>query len=335
MLFLPRARRRGLAVVLSVREGRPTVLVQDRTVVRLHARDLDEPPEVLTRIPLPRGGNARSARFRRDLAGRLLALEVRPPRPTKAAVDPDAAAAAARLEAEAREHPCQACPDRETHERWAARADRLAEQVEGLDRRIRTRTETLARRFDRVLAVLQTLGYVDGSAILPKGEMLSRIYGEADLLVAEAIGDGVLDDLPPAEAAAVVSTLVHESRERVPRPVEMPTARTRAAVDRLAAAYRRIRDAEDANHVELCRDIDLGFAPTIFGWAEGKPLDDVLSTTELAPGDFVRNCKQLLDLLRQIAEVAPPRPAAAASGARDAVNRGVIAYTGLGPGDHR
>src|SRR6266540_2044517 len=54
VIFVPRARRRGLAVVLSSREGRPTVLAQDRKFFRLSVRDFEEPPIVLTKIPLPR-----------------------------------------------------------------------------------------------------------------------------------------------------------------------------------------------------------------------------------------------------------------------------------------
>jgi ATP-dependent RNA helicase HelY len=49
----------------------------------------------------------------------------------------------------------------------------------------------------------------------------------------------------------------------------------------------------------------------------------------MAPGDFVRTCKQLLDLLRQIAEVAPAPTAEVARRAGAAVNRGVVAYTGV------
>ena len=55
----------------------------------------------------------------------------------------------------------------------------------------------------------------------------------------------------------------------------------------------------------------------MFHWAEGKPLEDVLEETEMAPGDFVRNCKQLIDLLHQIEDVAEGETAVAVpSGAR-------------------
>jgi ATP-dependent RNA helicase HelY len=49
----------------------------------------------------------------------------------------------------------------------------------------------------------------------------------------------------------------------------------------------------------------------------------------MAPGDFVRTCKQLIDLLRQVEEVAEPAVAAQVRRARDAVSRGVVGYTGV------
>ena len=49
----------------------------------------------------------------------------------------------------------------------------------------------------------------------------------------------------------------------------------------------------------------------------------------MAPGDLVRNCKQLNDLLRQIEDVATPQTRELVRSARDAVMRGVVAYTGV------
>jgi ATP-dependent RNA helicase HelY len=280
-------------------------------------------------VPIPRSGSIRSARYRRDLAARLVALDVRQPRPPAPRLSARAERDAAKLEQQARSHPCHDCPDRADHERWAARAAQLEAEIGGVDRRIRTRTETLARQFDRVLGVLGELGYVDGFAIRPKGAMLARIYGEGDVLVAEAVASRLLEGISPSEAAALVSTVVFESRERVPTPGEMPTARAAERYERLQELWRHVRRVEDRHHVQLSRELDDGFATPVFHWAEGKPLDDVLHETGMAPGDFVRTCKQLLDLLRQLEDVAAPATASIVRGARDAVNRGVVAYTGV------
>jgi ATP-dependent RNA helicase HelY len=329
VVFLPRARRRGLAMVVANRDGKPTVITQDRQFFRLSVADFDEAPPVLTRVALPRGGSARSTRYRRDVAAKLVALHVKPPRPSKERVSAKVEREAAALEADAEAHPCHACPERAKHERWAVRASELERKLAGVDRRIRTRTETLARQLDRVLGVLERLGYVEGFEILPKGRMLARIYGEGDIMVGEAVATELFQGLQPAEVAALVSTLVYESRERVPTPGDLPTGESAERYRQLQRIWRRVRAAEDDHQVQLCRELDNGFATPVFHWAEGKPLDDVLAETEMAPGDFVRNCKQLVDLLRQIEDVAPGATASLVREARTAVLRGVVAYTGV------
>lgn len=329
VIFVPRARRRGLAVVVSSRDGRPTVLAQDRHAFRLSTKDFEEPPVVLAKVPLPRSGSIRSARIRRDLAARLVALDVRPPRRQRSAPDIRVEREAAGYERLAAEHPCHACPERTTHERWAVRASQLEQQIRGLERRIRTRTETLARRFDRVLAVLEELGYVRDFQVTDRGVLLARIYGEGDVLIAEAIAEGLLERLTPSELAALVSTVVYEPRERAPQPGGMPTAAVAEARRRLGEIWGRIRGTEDRHQVALCRELEDGFVEPVYHWAEGRSLEDVLEETTMAPGDFVRTCKQLLDLLRQIAEIAPAPTAEIASRAASAVNRGVVAYTGV------
>jgi ATP-dependent RNA helicase HelY len=330
VVWVPRARRRGLAVVVSSRDGKPTVLTQDRQFFRLSGRDFEDPPPVLTRIPLPRSGSVRNPRFRRDVAARLAAIDV----PSgvgrrRRTVDPKVEKEAARLEALASAHPCRKCPERAKHERWAARASEIERRLGGVERRIRVRTETLARQFDRVLSVLRDLDYVDGWSLTAKGRTLTRIYGEGDLLVGEAIDGGLLDDLEPSEVVALLSSVIYEGRERIPLSGEMPTAETKERYERLQRLWRRIRRTEDEHQVQLCRELEAGFATPIHHWAEGEPLDDILMETEMAPGDFVRNCKQLVDLLRQIEEVAAPGTAAQVRAGREAILRGVVAYTGV------
>jgi ATP-dependent RNA helicase HelY len=329
VIFLPGERRAGLAVVTGNHDGRPSVLTQDRRAFRLSTRDLDRPPVPVAKIQLPRSGSARSARFRRDVAAQLVALRVHRPPARRQQLDQAAEARAVQLDRKAARHSCHACPDRAQHERWATRASKLEHDVAGLERRIRSRTETLGRQFDRVLAVLTELGYVERFSLTHKGERLRRIYAEGDILAVEALAEGLFDGLTPSELAALVSTIVHESRERVPQRPDIPTPALRERVAALAQTWQRIRRVEDQHQVELCRELDAGFVPTVFAWAEGKSLEDVLETSGLAAGDFVRNCKQLLDLLRQIEGVADPAVASVARAAAGAVDRNVVAYSGV------
>jgi ATP-dependent RNA helicase HelY len=324
VVSLPSVRRRGLAAVVATSDGRPMVVTEERRAFRLLPREVHEVLRPLARIELPRSGSSRSARFRRDVAADLAALTVRRPEPEPFEPDPE-------LRRRVEEHPCHRCPDRPEHERWARRAAKLEQEVRGLERRIRSRTETLGRQFDRVLAVLQDLGEISDFTLTDKGERLRHIYGEGDILVVEALADGLFDDLDPAEVASLTSCVVFESRERTPRPPEIPPGRLGNRYRRLAQLWSAVRRSEDAHQVQLCRELDAGFMVTALDWAEGKPLEDVLAASGMPAGDFVRTCKQLLDLLRQIEEVAEPGLAEGFAEARLAVNRSVVSYTGLEP----
>jgi len=330
VVSVPGAKRGGLAVVVNMRDSRPTLMLQDRRFFRASPNDFDDPPERLAHVELPRSGSSRSARYRRDLAARLAATRVPTGRSRgRRQPDPKAQARAQALLTKAEAHPCHGCPDRAKHERWAQRSSKVEQEVAGLERRIRARTETLGRQFDRVVAVLEELGYVDGFSLTDRGERLRRIYGEGDLVVAEALSEGLFDGLSPAEVAGLASTVVYESRERVPRRVEMPTPALRSRLRAMTALWKRVREVEESHQVELSRELDAGFAPTIVEWAEGLSLEEVLEESALTPGDFVRTCKQLLDLLRQIGEIGPGGVAEAADEGVDLVNRSVVAYTGV------
>jgi ATP-dependent RNA helicase HelY len=86
------------------------------------------------------------------------------------------------------------------------------------------------------------------------------------------------------------------------------------------------------------REPDLGFAWSAYQWASGKGLDEVLRESEMPAGDFVRWCKQVIDVLGQIAAAAPVggaggAPSSVARNARKAVEgllRGVVAYSSVG-----
>jgi ATP-dependent RNA helicase HelY len=92
-----------------------------------------------------------------------------------------------------------------------------------------------------------------------------------------------------------------------------------------------LRGVETDAGLSFLRQPQPGFAWLAWRWARGHPLDAVLRDTQLAPGDFVRWVKQLLDLLDQIAHAADgATTATTARAAINALRRGVVAYSGLG-----
>jgi ATP-dependent RNA helicase HelY len=174
---------------------------------------------------------------------------------------------------------------------------------------------------------MEAWGYVDGWALTPEGEQLARIYHEADLLVAEVLRSGLFDTLSPAEVAALASTFTFEHRgPNTPPAPRFPTARLRERWAHVEHLARELNLAEDDAGLPITRQPDPGFVELAWAWAEGDELDDLLADVDMSGGDFVRNMKQLIDLLRQVGDVAVDlATASAARKAADALFRGVVA----------
>ena len=87
-----------------------------------------------------------------------------------------------------------------------------------------------------------------------------------------------------------------------------------------------IEDRETELGLPPTGDPDGGMAWMMHRWASGRRLEEVLRGSDMAAGDFVRRCKQVVDLLGQIGDAAPtPELRATARKAVDAVMRGVVA----------
>jgi ATP-dependent RNA helicase HelY len=342
---VPRGRRAGLAVVLDPGlhpqdDPRPLVVTESRWSGRLSLVDFPGPVDVLGTVTVPKHVNHRSPQERRDLASSLRNLELAEPEPVRrkpGRADDDGDAEIARLRRALRAHPCHGCPDREQHVRWAERRARLARENDGLRRRIEGRTGSLGRTFDRICELLDERGYLHGEEATPAGRQLARIWSEADLVVAECLRADAWDGLEPAELAAVVSTLVYEPRRDETVSEAMPTPGIRDALAATVRIWARLADDEAALGLPQSREPELGFVWASYRWARQERLDRVLIAAadrgnELSAGDFIRWCKQLLDLLDQIAaapgtEGSVPPVAQAARVAVSAVRRGVVAQS--------
>ena len=200
-------------------------------------------------------------------------------------------------------------------------------------------SESLVAQLDRRLAILDDRGFVEGWQLTGDGATLAAIYHESDLLVAEVLRAGLLDGLEPAHLAGVASALTFEARRAGDDP---PAPRQALVVERLAgveALAAGVRSDERRVGLRRTRRPDGGLARAVVAWASGGTLDRVLRDAEVAPGDFVRNVRQIIDLIRQIGQVAQvPATREAADLAVALLRRGVVgaddpAALGSAPGD--
>ena len=251
-----------------------------------------------------------------------------------------------------RSHPCHGCPDREEHARVGRKWSRAKTDAERLQQRIETRTGTIARLFDAVCQVLLELGYlrpVDRGhperelRVTGAGKVLARIYAERDLLIAECLRTGVFEDLSASELAGALSACVYEPRlsaQSIGLPVA-PGSRLGQCLRAQLGVSHRIHDLESLARIEASSGAEPALAGSVQAWCDGAQLADILDATELTAGDFVRWCKQLLDVVGQIASLSPPPDASpeqaravtslsmrAAEASLD-LNRGVVSWSAV------
>ncbi|GAB2838450.1 DEAD/DEAH box helicase [Actinocorallia aurea] len=339
VVIVPSGRTHGVALILDTGLAKrsdgpaPLVLLDSRQVKRLTLADFLTPVEPVERVKIPKWFSPRNPQHRKDMAATLRNkvphADVKRFGGRGGAADGDDAEIQ-RIRAALRAHPCHGCDEREDHARWAERYFRLERETSGLRRRVESRSQVIARTFDRVCGVLEQLGYLKDGKVTDAGRRLGRIYSELDLLTAESLRDGLWEGLSPAELAACVSALVYESRQpEDAAPPRIPPG-SRDALTAMVRLWRELEGVEKDNEVAFQREPDLGFAFAAYRWAGGEDLDEVLSEAGMTAGDFVRSVKQLMDLLGQIADAAGDGEVrATARKAAEAMRRGVVAYSSV------
>src|SRR3989441_633953 len=170
---------------------------------------------------------------------------------------------------------CHRCP-------WGAqpRWEREWRELETLTERLGVRQRALGQvrsaywhEFLRVVEVLEQFGAVRERRLDPRGRLIAGLRHDNELLVAECVFRGVFADLAAAEAAAVCSALIEESRSGDPaiaRDFLKKRPRLRRKLDQLASLANTIHEAQRARHLRMPLAVHPGFMPAVYRWAGGE-----------------------------------------------------------------
>lgn len=298
------------AVVARGTGKRPRLLtISERAEIRRIAPDrLPETVARVGRVDLPKPFLPRDAAYRRSVAGALARLK---PGTRETLFEAPAA-----LED----------PAFGRHLEAARAARRLERSIQLRERRGAGTPPGVVAAFRARLSLLAELGYLSDWELAAPGRRLRTVYNELDLLLSEAAGAGLFHGLDGAATAGLASAFTFEPRREAPDG-GWPSA-LKAPGERLDEMWERLAASEERHGIPPSRAPEPGFAATAMAWASGHTLGEIFDEESSgAVGDFVRNCRQVIDLLRQLRDLGSETVPGASKALRG-LERGVVAAEG-------
>jgi ATP-dependent RNA helicase HelY len=292
-----------------------TALSRSRMVQTFSARDFAQQVIPLGYIKLPSPFAPTNNKFLKEASSRLATAKIKQ---------------ASRMKQNKRpqedEHPVANDPDLKFRLIAAESAARIDRELGQLEKRVSTSTQSVSNKFDELIKLLGEYDFVDDWSLTRRGQMLSHIFHESDLLIAVCVSDGVFDGLSAANMAALASIFVFQARGGEEPTAHFPNNEMKTRWKSAAKISQRLAIAETNHGLVVHRGPEAGFMGAALDWVSGTSLVDVLEEDELTAGDFVRTIKQLIDLLRQLSTVLyEESDRAAASTAAELCFRGVVA----------
>lgn len=341
VIAMPTKKRPLLAVVVSPArhhdDPAPMVIAETGWSGRVEPAAFGNPPVVVGRLRLPRNITHNPRKNTRFVVRAFKQARFDRPKSLKQEARVRPSAEVKGLRAEMKHHPVHSWPDfvREEAVRVAQRLARRRRDLARLTGATAS-SDTLGKTFARILDLLAEMDYVEVSpdgvySVTDEGQRLSRIHSESDLLVAQCLKRGVWDGLDPAELAGVASMCVFENRKETRGAPEAATEAMATAMNATERIWTELSSDERRYRLPVTREPEAAFALAIHQWTAGAPLGYALaaaaeSGAELSPGDFVRWCRQVIDILGQIAATGySDEIKRNAHKAIDAIQRGVVA----------
>ncbi|MDO5077392.1 RNA helicase [Corynebacterium sp.] len=340
VLALPGKKKPLLAVVVRVaenpREPRPWVTMETGWSGRIDAESFANPPIVVGHMRLPRDVTHKPRRTTNTIVESFRRGDYPRPKRLKHQARVRGGQVVAGLRAEIRAHEAHKWEQREHLARLGERLVRRERELAQLRGQVSAAVDTLGKHFDRILDLLEEMDYVEFDSqrvptITVEGERLANIHNESDLLVAQCLRRGVWDGLDPAELAGVVSMCTFENRKETKRVPQAATDAMANAMNNTERIWEELVVDEQRHNLPATREPEAGFSLAIHQWTAGAPLGYCMAAAaqcgaELTPGDFVRWCRQVVDLLEQVRATGYSREIRrTAQQAIEAIRRGVVA----------
>ncbi len=316
--------------IIRERKGQESywIVLENGDGKKFHLNEIDPIAGIISELVINRTTDFSKREARKQIATVLRSFGYQKPEKSKS--EAESRLSVEELRSNIRKHPCHSCKDLYEHLRWAERKEKLVKSVDALELNFNNSMMTLSNKCDEVLKLLKEINYIDigeDKVILNRqANILREIHSDQDLLTAETIVNGLLDNLTVEEMPSVLSSFIYQPRRD---EYEIPgnlSQKVRERAKDITILANQLINLEMKYKLEYVRLPHFGVAEQVRKWAQGESLQKVLKNSDLAPGDFVRVAKQVTDLLRQIAKLKIDPISQIARESVHRINRGVVAY---------
>lgn len=214
---------------------------------------------------------------------------------------------------------CDNCRHYKKHAKNIEVLERFSIRYKQLEKEIEKQKDIFWNKFLAHRSVLTEVGYLKDDYPTECGVTTSQIRSENELFVAEIIFSGVLEELTPAQLAAVVCAITTEDlRIDIPYlPISEPVRKT---LNKIRNIRRKVEKVQLKHSVEAQMYINPYFSSLIELWVEGANWETITEQVDMGEGDIVRSFKRVVDVLRQFTTIANV-PEALVFTAREAVTK--------------
>ena len=162
--------------------------------------------------------------------------------------------------------------------------------------------------FEARVEVLQSMGYLDEDrTVTLKGRVACEIATGDELVGTEIIFAGILADVPPEEAVALLAALVFQEKNASPPEL---TGSLREACERaqelaFAAGEEQARKGLPVAPDEfIAATLRFGLTEVVYEWAKGTKFADICQYTDVQEGSIVRTIVRLDEMCRDVRNAA-------------------------------
>lgn len=214
---------------------------------------------------------------------------------------------------------CDTCKFYKKHAKSIEVIERFKIKQKKLDKEIERQRDIFWNKFLAHRSVLTDMGYINDDYPTERGITTSQIRSENELFIAEIIFSHVLEDLTPAQLAAVVCAITTEDL-RIDIPYLPFSEPVRKTLNLIRNIRRRVEKVQNRYQVESPMYINPYFASMIELWVEGAEWETVTENVDMGEGDIVRSFKRVVDVLRQFTTISNV-PEALVFTAREAIDK--------------